>query len=115
MQLWVGGRSFRSLRRAVELADGWMPFGLSPEELRSMLTRARTLTGWHERARPLELVLNTDTLVDPIGEPRSTVEVLSHLFAAGATRTQLAFSSRSPSHCIEQMEAMAALAESEFA
>ena len=28
--LWIGGRTARSLRRAVELADGWAPFGLRP-------------------------------------------------------------------------------------
>lgn len=28
--IWVGGHTARSLRRAVELADGWCPFGLSP-------------------------------------------------------------------------------------
>ena len=26
--MWVGGRTARSLRRAVELGDGWVPFGL---------------------------------------------------------------------------------------
>ena len=26
--MWVGGRTYRSLRRAVELGDGWAPFGL---------------------------------------------------------------------------------------
>ena len=26
--IWVGGRTRRSLRRAVEFGDGWMPFGL---------------------------------------------------------------------------------------
>ena len=28
--LWIGGRTRRSLRRAVELGDGWLPFGLGP-------------------------------------------------------------------------------------
>ena len=32
--LWVGGRTMRSLRRAVELGDGWAPFGLRTAELR---------------------------------------------------------------------------------
>ena len=35
--IWVGGRTARSLRRAVRLADGWMPFGLSVSELSAML------------------------------------------------------------------------------
>src|SRR4051794_33878029 len=28
--MWVGGSSARSLRRAVELGTGWVPFGLAP-------------------------------------------------------------------------------------
>jgi alkanesulfonate monooxygenase SsuD/methylene tetrahydromethanopterin reductase-like flavin-dependent oxidoreductase (luciferase family) len=34
LPFWFGGRTPRSLRRAVELADGWLPFGLAPAELR---------------------------------------------------------------------------------
>ena len=41
MPIWIGGRTARSLRRAVELADGWVPFGLSPEQIGEMLARAR--------------------------------------------------------------------------
>ena len=37
--IWVGGRTPRSLRRAVELGDGWMPFGLSVTEISTMLGR----------------------------------------------------------------------------
>src|SRR3989442_551373 len=33
MPIWIGGRTARSLRRAIELADGWVPFGLSPEQI----------------------------------------------------------------------------------
>jgi probable F420-dependent oxidoreductase len=39
--LWVGGRTYRSLRRAVELGDGWAPFALRTEEIAQMLDRAR--------------------------------------------------------------------------
>src|SRR5699024_1421530 len=35
--MWVGGRSLRSLRRAVALGDGWVPFGLTPDRLEAML------------------------------------------------------------------------------
>ena len=36
--IWVGGRSRRSLRRAVTLADGWMPFGISATRAAEMLS-----------------------------------------------------------------------------
>jgi len=28
LPIWIGGRTYRSLRRAMELGDGWVPFGL---------------------------------------------------------------------------------------
>ncbi len=36
--LWIGGRTLRSLRRAVALADGWAPFAVSLQQARR--------TGW---------------------------------------------------------------------
>ena len=47
--LWVGGRTARSLRRAVELGDGWAPFGLRTPELGEMLGRARDTDAWAAR------------------------------------------------------------------
>uniref|UniRef100_UPI002454A6F1 TIGR03619 family F420-dependent LLM class oxidoreductase n=1 Tax=Nocardia carnea TaxID=37328 RepID=UPI002454A6F1 len=35
--LWIGGRTRRSLRRAIEFGDGWVPFGLPLTDLRAML------------------------------------------------------------------------------
>ncbi len=37
--MWVGGRSRRSLRRAVTLGDGWVPFGLGHDEIAGLLAR----------------------------------------------------------------------------
>src|SRR3954466_14958807 len=31
--IWVGGRTSASLRRAVRLGDGWMPFGLTGDQI----------------------------------------------------------------------------------
>ena len=38
---WIGGRTRRSLRRALELAEGWAPFWLKEPELASWLGRGR--------------------------------------------------------------------------
>ena len=35
---WDGGRTRRSLRRAVALADGWAPFGVSAAQVADWLT-----------------------------------------------------------------------------
>jgi probable F420-dependent oxidoreductase len=39
--IWIGGNSWRALRRAVEHADGWTPFRADPERVREGLRRAR--------------------------------------------------------------------------
>ena len=39
--LWVGGRTFRSLRRAVALGDGWSPFAVSASPGHRMACQSR--------------------------------------------------------------------------
>src|SRR5690606_13154950 len=62
--IWVGGRTLRSLRRAVTLAHGWAPFRLSPERISALLAQVRPPTGF-------DVVLGTSPL-DPIGDPDGT-------------------------------------------
>ena len=45
VEVWVGGRTRRSLRRALELGDAWMPFGFKLDELTGLLTDARARDG----------------------------------------------------------------------
>ena len=44
--LWIGGRTGRSLRRAVELGDGWVPFGIRAVDVAAMLAEARDTPAW---------------------------------------------------------------------
>ena len=44
--IWIGGRTARSLRRAVELGDGWAPFGLPVDAMAEMLTAGRDPATW---------------------------------------------------------------------
>ena len=37
LDIWVGGRTRRSLRRAIELGDAWIPFRLKVADLRAIL------------------------------------------------------------------------------
>src|SRR5207245_425140 len=67
--LWVGGRTARSLRRAVELGDGWAPFGLRTAELEEMLRRARGAPAWAARTTPLDVILQNEHPLDPVSEP----------------------------------------------
>src|SRR5680860_1447486 len=54
--IWVGGRTGRSLHRAITLADGWAPFGLAGAELKTMLAAARETDAWATRGQPLEAI-----------------------------------------------------------
>ena len=109
MPLWIGGRSARSLRRAVELGDGWMPFGLDYEAMATFLAKARELPSWQERTRALEIVLRPPGLLDPIGDSDATAAHLRQVYAVGGTKADLHILSTSAAHFVEQLEALAGL------
>lgn len=106
---WIGGRTMRSLRRAIELADGWCPFWLKPARAAELLGRARETDAWAARAERLEVILQTDRPVDPTGDPDAARATVDELVAAGATTLSLRFVHHSVDHYIEQLEAMVAL------
>lgn len=110
VEVWVGGRTRRSLRRAVELGDAWMPFGFKIDELTELLTRpgvredlARDAGG---RGRPLKVILAPEPPIDPLGDPERTTEFLASYVAVGATGLSLRFVHHSPAHFCEQMAAL---------
>jgi probable F420-dependent oxidoreductase len=107
--IWIGGRTVRSLRRAIDLADGWTPFGLRPEQLGPMLARARSTAAWERRASPLEVVLAPERALDPAGDPDRARQLAGELIDVGATALNLRFVSHSLDHYREQLEAMAGL------
>jgi len=107
--MWIGGRTARSLRRAVELGDGWTPFGLAPEELGALLAAARRTAAWSERTEPLELVLQPPGAFDPAGKPEATRVAAAELVSIGATILSLRLIHHSADHYVEQMTAMADL------
>ena len=111
--LWIGGRTARSLRRAVELGDGWAPFGIRAVDITSMLATARATPAWAARNRPLEVVLRNGRPLDPLGDPEGARRIVDRLVDAGATGLQVWFAHRSLAHYLEQLEAMAELIGSE--
>ena len=111
--IWVGGRTRRSLRRALELGDAWMPFGFKIEELTALLTgdatRAALEQRHEQRDTPLSLILAPEPPIDPLGDPDGTAAFLARYTAIGATGFSLRFDHRSRAHYSEQMEAMVAV------
>ena len=103
--IWIGGRSRRSLRRAVELGDCWAPFGISRDEIRAFLAEARTTEAWAARNQPIEVALQPDPL-DPIGNRAATEAMVGQYQAAGATILNARFTHHSVEHYIEQLAAL---------
>jgi probable F420-dependent oxidoreductase len=99
---WIGGRTARSLRRAVELADGWCPFWLSA-------AKAADFLGRFELPPSFEVVLQSETALDPAGAPQEAADAAAALVAAGATTLSLKFVHHSVDHYLEQLEAMVRL------
>jgi probable F420-dependent oxidoreductase len=100
LPIWVGGRTLRSLRRAVRLADGWCPFNVP------MATAAE----WLRKVEPpagFEVVLPADRPLDPGDDPSATEDVLGTMAAGGTTILSARFVHHSLEHYLEQLEALA--------
>ena len=107
--IWIGGRTARSLRRAVELGDGWCPFGLKPADVAQLLAQAADTPAWSARTESLEVVLQNLRPADPSGDPETATATAVALRDAGATMLSLRFVHHSVEHYVEQLDAMATL------
>ena len=104
--MWVGGRTARSLRRAVELGEGWAPFGLRTAELGELLDRARNSQAWEERIDPLDVILQNDRPWDPTAEPDRVTDQLGRMRTIGASGLAVRLVHQSLDHYCEQLEAL---------
>ncbi|CRK57822.1 FIG00993941: hypothetical protein [Alloactinosynnema sp. L-07] len=102
--LWIGGRTLRSLRRAATYGDGWVPFGLSRDQLAELLGKVELPDGFN-------VVLSAGRPLDPIGDPGSTERVLAALRNAGATIVGAALAAGSVDHYREQLAALAVIGD----
>jgi probable F420-dependent oxidoreductase len=115
--IWLGGRSERSLRRALRFGDGWDPFRYGLEELEALLPRARAWPLWRERGEPFDVVLSPDHIFDvATAAGRDGMKSLLERYrAAGATAMNLRFRSTSCEHYLEQLARFAAEIAPQFA
>jgi len=112
--IWVGGRTPRSLRRALELGDAWVPFLLDPNAVRSMLDQAVETPAWAEREQALDIALWPEPAVDPLREPDRIREQAAEHVDAGATILNYRFPSTSVMHHLEQMEALTQVLDADW-
>jgi len=104
LPIWIGGRTKRSLRRAVTLADGWCPYYVSID----------TAAGWlqtFELPADFEVVMPAEHALDPVGEPEATRETLGMMAAGGTTTLSARFVHHSLEHYLEQIHALVELNE----
>ena len=104
MPIWIGGRTKRSLRRAVTLADGWCPYYVSMDTAAQWLQSFDLPTGF-------DVVMPADKPLDPVGEPESTREILETMAAGGTTILSARFIHHSLAHYLEQIHALVELNE----
>lgn len=100
--LWIGGRTRRSLRRALT-ADGWVPFGLPLRTLAEMIADCDPPPGF-------DVVLQPSRPLDPAGDPDAAVTAFARLREAGATIAGVRLASSSAAHYREQLAALRELA-----
>lgn len=102
MPIWIGGRTKRSLRRAVTLADGWCPYYVSIDQAAEWLQS-------FDLPDDFEVVMPADRPLDPVGEPEVTRDVLRALAAGGTTTLSARFTHRSLAQYLEQLQALVEL------
>jgi probable F420-dependent oxidoreductase len=110
LSIWVGGRTRRSLRRALELGNGWIPFGLSHGELGAMLGHDSLAPALSDRTGRFDVVLAPEPALDPVGDPETAATAVRSYTALGATGLSLRFRHRARAHYMEQLAAMAQVA-----
>jgi len=112
LDIWVGGRTRRSLRRALTLGDGWIPFRLQAEEVAALFADPEIRALHEARTTPLQVVLAPEPPLDPGAQPSETADVLAAMVAAGATGFSLRFVNRSRAHYLEQLAALQVVVQS---
>jgi probable F420-dependent oxidoreductase len=103
LTMWVGGRTLRSLRRAVTLGTGWAPFGLAPDTVAEYLRRQQPPAGF-------EVVLSPGRALDPLGDAAAAERALSRLRAAGATIATCPIRATDAGHYCDQLAELQTIA-----
>lgn len=104
--LWIGGRTRRSLRRAIEHGDGWVPFGLTHQEVAAMLATVVL-------PRDFAIALTLESRIDPIADRTGTARALDKVAKTGATVAGASIHARDVGHYCEQLESLREIAVSE--
>jgi probable F420-dependent oxidoreductase len=117
--IWVGGNTRRSLRRAIRLGDGWIPWNVGLAEIKTLLDYAQTLPEMAARDRPLAVVAPTDGAISFTipqtpnrkaftGRAEDIAEDIRAYLDAGATDLQVGFAGATLPEYLDTMRRFAA-------
>lgn len=117
LPIWLGGRTPRSLRRALGFADGWDPFGFSADQLAALLARARQWPEWQRRSEALDLIFAPDRLIEvtTAAGVEAAVDVVGQYERIGATALNLQFRHRTLQEFLDQLDTFMARVAPRFA
>ena len=106
--IWIGGNSWRALRRAVEHADGWSPFRGDADRIREAVRRARDLGLPEGKAFDIAMPLRRGVHnADGTLNVDSILSQAEEYAEAGVTHLKLGFRASTPDEYVGKMEAFA--------
>ena len=119
--IWIGGNSKRAIRRAVELAQGWVPFpntaAMSPftrspalesdDELSARIAFAREHARAIGRTEPLDICYSLDAFAGDGIDAGRTTERVDALEKLGVGWVTVGFPARSRAEYVEKLRAFA--------
>ncbi|MEH6607833.1 MAG: TIGR03619 family F420-dependent LLM class oxidoreductase [Halioglobus sp.] len=98
--IYVGGDGSHAIRRALELGDGWIPIGKTPEELAPLISDYRA--GASDAGKPEPEVVTFSKLnTDDIAEAQATVHAFTE---AGVSRLVWICPYEDADHCQAQLD-----------
>jgi probable F420-dependent oxidoreductase len=106
LDIWIGGRTKRSLVRALTLGDGWIPFRLGVDEIRPLFADPAVAALLDARDRPFERIYAPEPALDPLDEPARTADQIAAFTEVGATGFSVRVAHRSLTHYLEQLAAL---------
>jgi len=103
--IWLGGRTPRSLRRALVDADGWDPFAFTIDQVAELLGRAREWPEWKARTLPFDIALHPEPAYDVNQQDQraALTDLVARHQAAGATVLNMTFRTRSLADYLDQL------------
>ena len=106
--IWIGGNSWRALRRAVERADGWTPYSGSPDHFREAWSRARDYGLTDDQPFDISMSLGRGLhKSDGSLDTDSILRQAEEYFDAGVTNLRVGFRATTPGEYVSKMEAFA--------